>query len=58
MKVLGCGVFVAYSTTRPKRITVDTEEAEFTYDEKSGLVNFVLRIPKEELYLWNITIEL
>ncbi|XP_059662319.1 probable galactinol--sucrose galactosyltransferase 1 isoform X1 [Cornus florida] len=58
MKVRGCGVFGAYSSVRPKRITVDTEEVEFEYKEGSGLLTLALRIPEEELYLWDMTIEL
>ncbi|XP_043703053.1 probable galactinol--sucrose galactosyltransferase 1 isoform X1 [Telopea speciosissima] len=58
MKVCGCGKFCAYSSTRPRKITVDTEEVEFTYEEASGLAILVLRVPKEELYLWNVMIEL
>lgn len=58
MKVRGCGIFGSYSSTLPKRITVDGEEIEFAYDESKCLVTLVLRVPQEELYLWNITIEL
>ena len=58
MKVNGCGLFGAYSSTRPKRVTIDSEETEFEYVELSGLVTIVLRVPEQELYLWNITIEL
>ncbi|XP_042479567.1 probable galactinol--sucrose galactosyltransferase 1 [Macadamia integrifolia] len=58
MKVRGCGVFGAYSSAKPRRITVDEEEVEFTYDEKSHLVTLTLRIPEQELYQWHITIEL
>jgi len=58
MKVRGCGVFGAYSSVRPKRITVDLKETEFTYKEVSGFVTLTLGTPKEELYLWNLTVEL
>ena len=58
MKVRGCGLFGAYSSTPPKRITVDLEEMDFEYEDGSGLVTFSLRVPEEELYLWSITIEL
>lgn len=58
MKVRGCGEFGAYSSTRPKRIAVDSEEMQFGYEEKSGLVTLTLRVPEEELYLWNISFEL
>lgn len=58
MKVCGCGLFGAYSSSRPKRIIVNTEEVQVGYNEQCGLVTLTLRVPEEELYLWNITIEL
>ncbi|TYH34969.1 hypothetical protein ES332_D13G161500v1 [Gossypium tomentosum] len=57
MKIRGCGVFGAYSSTRPKRITVETEEVSFEYEDASGLVTLSLRVPEEELYVWSIGIE-
>ncbi|KDP32639.1 hypothetical protein JCGZ_13189 [Jatropha curcas] len=58
IKARGCGLFGAYSSTRPKKITVDSEEMEFGYEEGSGLITLELRVPEEELYLWNVTVEL
>ncbi|CAA3005215.1 probable galactinol--sucrose galactosyltransferase 1 [Olea europaea subsp. europaea] len=58
MKVRGCGLFGAYSSVRPKRITVDCEEVEFEYEEASGFIKFSLRIPEQELYLWRVRIEM
>ena len=58
MRVRGCGAFGAYSSGRPKRVVVDSEETEFGYEQGSGLVTVSLRVPEQELYLWNITIEL
>lgn len=58
LKLRGCGSFGAYSSHRPKRVTVDSNEAEFVYEQSSGLVTVVLSVPEEELYLWNITVEL
>uniref|UniRef100_A0A5B7BDP3 galactinol--sucrose galactosyltransferase n=1 Tax=Davidia involucrata TaxID=16924 RepID=A0A5B7BDP3_DAVIN len=57
MRVCGCGIFGAYSSVRPKRITVDAEEMEFGYEQGSGLITLALRVPKEELYHWDITIQ-
>lgn len=57
-RVRGSGMFGAYSSIRPKRITVDSDAVEFTYDEGCGLVTFILGIPQRELYLWNVTVEL
>lgn len=58
LKVRGCGLFGAYSSARPKRITVNLQEVEFRYEGGSGLVTISLRVPEQELYLWNISIEL
>lgn len=58
MKVRGCGLFGFYSSAQPKSITVDGEEMEFRYEEESGLTSLNLRVPKEELYLWSMHIEL
>ncbi|KAK4439648.1 putative galactinol--sucrose galactosyltransferase 1 [Sesamum alatum] len=58
VKVRGCGVFGAYSSVRPKRIQVDAKEAEFEYEEASGLITLALQIPEQEMYLWNVTVEL
>ncbi|KAL2245173.1 probable galactinol--sucrose galactosyltransferase 1 [Sesamum indicum] len=58
MKVRGCGMFGAYSSVKPKRIQVDAKEAEFEYDEASGLITFALQIPEKEMYLWDVTVEL
>ncbi|KAG1327379.1 putative galactinol--sucrose galactosyltransferase 1 [Cocos nucifera] len=57
-RVYGSGMFGAYSSIRPKRITVDSDAVEFTYDEGCGLVTFCLGIAQRELYLWNVTVEL
>jgi raffinose synthase len=58
VKVRGCGLFGAYSSTRPKLITVDSEEVDFNYEGESGLVTIDLRVPEEELYQWNVSIDL
>lgn len=58
MKVHGCGLFGAYSSAQPKRISVDSKEVEFGFEEGTGLVSLDLRVAEEELYLWNITVEL
>ncbi|TYJ01387.1 hypothetical protein E1A91_A13G150100v1 [Gossypium mustelinum] len=57
MKIRGCGMFGAYLSTRPKRITVETEEVSFEYEDASGLVTLSLRVPEEELYVWSLAIE-
>lgn len=58
MKVRGCGLFGAYSSSRPKKIVVDSKETEFSYEEASGLVTLALREPEQELYQWSISVEL
>nr|CAD1826631.1 unnamed protein product [Ananas comosus var. bracteatus] len=58
LKVRGSGTIGAYSSVGPKRITVDSEEVEFNYDVSCGLVTFELGVPQQELYLWNVSVEL
>ncbi|XVF03559.1 hypothetical protein REPUB_Repub05bG0004100 [Reevesia pubescens] len=58
LKVRGCGLFGAYSSTQPQRIIVDSQEVQFEYEVESGLITIAIRVPEEELYLWNIVIEL
>ncbi|XP_038688477.1 probable galactinol--sucrose galactosyltransferase 1 [Tripterygium wilfordii] len=58
MKIQGCGLFGAFSSARPKRVVVDSEEVEFIYEESSGLLTISLRVPEQELYHWNVDIEL
>ena len=62
VKARGCGTFGAYSSVRPKRITDDTEEVQFHFEEASGLVTLDLPVPvpvpERALYLWTINIEL
>lgn len=53
----GCGTFGCYSSTRPRRVTVDSAEVEFIYDEGSGLLTMELEVPRKELYLWSINVE-
>lgn len=57
MRVQGCGLFGTYSSARPRRIMVDSEEVQFEYNEENGLVTFDLRVSEAELYLWNIEID-
>jgi len=58
MKVRGCGTFGAYSTHKPKKCSVDSCETEFTYDSTSGLVTFIIPVSKEEMYRWDVKIEI
>lgn len=58
MKVRGCGTFGAYSTHKPMKCSVDSCETEFTYDSASGLLTFAIPISKEEMYRWDIKIEI
>ncbi|KAJ7963496.1 Alkaline alpha-galactosidase seed imbibition protein [Quillaja saponaria] len=58
MRVRGCGLFGAYSSARPKMITVDMKAVEFRYDERSELVTIDLGVPEEDMYLWHIDVEL
>ncbi|KAG0459428.1 hypothetical protein HPP92_022556 [Vanilla planifolia] len=58
VKVRGCGIFGAYSSCRPEKVTVDSAEVEFGYDTVSGLITLALGVPQEELYTWSVFIQL
>ncbi|KNA18105.1 hypothetical protein SOVF_073870 isoform A [Spinacia oleracea] len=58
LKVRGCGVFGAYSSIQPKKISVDNQEIDFQYEKAYGLLTFTLTTPERELYLWNVSIQL
>lgn len=55
-KVRGCGRFGAYSSQRPLKCIVDGAEANFDYEETSGLVTLNIPVPQEEMYRWNIEV--
>lgn len=59
MEVKGYGTFGAYSSTRPRKCRVESEEVEFGYDSGTGLVTFKLaQMPDERKGVHNIEIEL
>lgn len=58
MKVRGCGTFGAYSTQRPKRCWIDSLETDFTYDAAIGLLTLEIPVPKEEMYRWDVKLEI
>ena len=57
MKARGCGRFGLYSSQRPLKCSVDKVGTDFVYDDVTGLVTFEIPIPTEEMYRWNIEIE-
>ncbi|KAG2584708.1 hypothetical protein PVAP13_6KG336200 [Panicum virgatum] len=56
LKVRGSGTVAAYSA-KPKSVAVDSTVVDFSYDEACGLVTFELGLPKQELYLWTVSVE-
>nr|XP_043640248.1 probable galactinol--sucrose galactosyltransferase 1 isoform X2 [Erigeron canadensis] len=57
LKVRGCGAFGAYSSQRPIRVTINSIETEFGYEEGSGLIRIELGVPEKEMYLWDMIIQ-
>ncbi|RLN03683.1 putative galactinol--sucrose galactosyltransferase 1 [Panicum miliaceum] len=57
LKVRGSGTVGAYSSTKPKSVAVDSLVVDFSYDDACGLVTFELGLPKQELYLWTVSVE-
>ncbi|GAB4851607.1 Probable galactinol--sucrose galactosyltransferase 2 [Ancistrocladus abbreviatus] len=57
LKVRGCGRFGAYSSQRPLKCTVGGSRTNFNYDSDIGLLILNLPIPSEEMYRWEIEIQ-
>lgn len=57
LEVRGCGCFGAYSSQRPLKCTLDGAETDFDYEAATGLMTMSIPIPKEDMYRWNIEIE-
>ncbi|CAO2207131.1 unnamed protein product [Urochloa humidicola] len=57
IKVRGSGTVGAYSSTKPKRVAVDSKVVDFSYDDACGLVTFELGLPEQELYMWTVSVE-
>ncbi|KAJ0091515.1 hypothetical protein Patl1_13890 [Pistacia atlantica] len=59
MEVKGCGRFGAYSSAKPRRCIVDSNEVEFQYYSSSGLVTFSLdKLPEEDKEVHSVDVEL
>lgn len=58
LKVRSCADFGAYYSMRPQTVYVDSTQIEFSYEEECGLATFTLRVPKTELYLCDIKIDI
>lgn len=58
LKIRGCSRVGVYSSIRPKSVSIDSIEVGFGYEEGNGMVSFDLDVAKEELYFWNISIEM
>ncbi|KAL9224432.1 hypothetical protein vseg_000462 [Gypsophila vaccaria] len=55
MDVKGCGLFGAFSSKRPKKCQVGSEEVEFSYDSGSGLITLNLdHMPEESTHIVEI----
>ncbi|KAL5540838.1 hypothetical protein UlMin_043808 [Ulmus minor] len=57
LKVRGCGRFGAYSSQRPLQCTVDNTVTDFIYDSETGLVTFTLPVTQQEMYRWNVELQ-
>lgn len=56
LKVRGCGMFGAYASVGPRRITADANDIEFDYEEKSGFITFTLTEPVQGSYHWDVIV--
>lgn len=57
LKVRGCGRFGAYSSQRPLKCTVGSNETGFDYEAATGLVTLSIPVPEEEMHRWIVEIQ-
>jgi raffinose synthase len=57
VKVRGCGRFGAYSSQVPLKCKVGNTEVDFEYEPATGLLNFAIPAPEEDMYRWPIEIQ-
>ncbi|KAG0524699.1 hypothetical protein BDA96_07G233900 [Sorghum bicolor] len=56
LKVRGSGTFGAYSSTRPRSVTIDSKAVGFCYDDACGQLTFELGLSEQELYFWTVSV--
>ncbi|CAN4120260.1 unnamed protein product [Withania somnifera] len=57
LKVRGCGRFGVYISQKPLKCSVDGAESIFNYNNESGLLTMNIAVPQQEMYRWNIEIQ-
>lgn len=57
LKVRGCGRFGAYSSQRPLKCFIGSNEAGFDYDSATGLVTLSIPVPEVEMHRWIVEIQ-
>ncbi|EES15448.1 probable galactinol--sucrose galactosyltransferase 1 isoform X2 [Sorghum bicolor] len=56
LKVRGSGTVGAYSSTRPRSVTIDSKAVGFCYDDACGQLTFELGLSEQELYFWTVSV--
>lgn len=57
LKVKGCGCFGVYISQIPLKCSVDGADTVYNYNKESGLLTMNIPVPQEEMYKWNIEIQ-
>lgn len=57
LKVKGCGRFGAYSSQHPLKCKVGGAKIDFEYEPATGLLSFAIPVPEEEVYRWEVEIQ-
>ncbi|XP_055822393.1 probable galactinol--sucrose galactosyltransferase 2 [Solanum dulcamara] len=57
LKVRGCGRFGVYISQIPLKCSVDGADTVYNYNKESGLLTMNIPVPQEEMYKWNIEIQ-
>lgn len=57
LKVRGCGRFGVYISQIPLKCSVDGAETVYNYNKEYGLLTMNIPVPQQEMYKWNIEIQ-
>ncbi|KAL3341651.1 hypothetical protein AABB24_025927 [Solanum stoloniferum] len=57
LKVRGCGRFGVYISQIPLKCSVDGAETVYNYSKEYGLLTMNIPVPQQEMYKWNIEIQ-
>lgn len=57
LTVRGCGRFGIYTSQRPLKCSLDGAITDFNYNTDNGLLILTIPVPAQEMYRWNVEVQ-